>query len=237
MLTFFHFNKSNSSAVFQRNPICKNVLRKAYNKEKKEKYDKEEISILKDRIVPFIKKRSNDSLSEVSTSKIEALHSLHAQFHPKHIPTRNQIEGKMGLTALVHNVGYEETLLKQTKVFGVNLPQRVVSKMTSKDNNRRRKREHVKANYQDIGKEERKRKKIRQKIEEKNKVVHPPTYKNNFEDEGDIEDMKVAEMRVYLEQNGMKKSGKRQQLEEKLKYILNNGFETTKLNHKDWFKL
>lgn len=208
-------------------------MRKAYKKEKKEKYDDDSILILKENILPFVQKRSKDSVSEVSTSKIEALHSLRAQLHPKNIPTRNQIEGKMGLAALVNNVGYEETLHKQAKVFGVSLPQKMILKMITKDNDRRRKREHVKANYQDIGREERKRKKKRKEIEEKNKTVYPATYKNNLED---IESMTVAQMRVYLEQNGMKKSGNKPELKEKLRYILNNGLATTRLNHKEWFK-
>ncbi len=101
--------------------MCEDVIAKSYQKDKKDitnKIKKDVLKILKDEVVPFIKERAFDALSETSTSRVEALHSLHSQLHSKNIPTKNQIGGKMGLTVLIQNHGYEEAIQKTSKCIG-----------------------------------------------------------------------------------------------------------------------
>ena len=92
--------------------MCKNAIMLAWNKEKK-LASAGDLKILKKKFFLTLKKALND----FTTSKIEAVHSLHAQLHPKNLPTRNQIGGKMELTTLYHNIGYNATITLQANAL------------------------------------------------------------------------------------------------------------------------
>lgn len=184
--------------------------------------------------------------SGVNTSVVEALHSLHAQIHPKSVNAPQQFAGKWGLCALFYNIGRERTLKLLFESLGIGYSKRQVEFMGKKDEARILKRENF-LNNKFLSNIKRKQKKQKDKgitlenqiIRKQNKqvIVVPESLEEFFEKVKNKElSGTVPQLKIFLQRFEMKKPNNKPEMELRLKYVLAHQLATSKRNNPQWFR-
>jgi hypothetical protein len=82
----------------------------------------------------FVELNPTSYIREDNTSDCESAHALHSKIHPKDLYCMDLFPGLVGITVLLWNLGYKETLSRMSQELNIRVSDKLLAKYQQNDN-------------------------------------------------------------------------------------------------------